>query len=127
MTMDTFTMCRVQRTIDGYIHAKVPAPMRTSVQLVYDMDDHSLTLHEKLPGTERHQWKSTPVARFTLEHGYWHVHAFQPQAQQWKPVDHIAPTSDFEQQLQKVEEDEHQQFWPEWAEEEWDETGAVRP
>ncbi|WP_411350056.1 DUF3024 domain-containing protein [Paenibacillus sp. WLX2291] len=118
MTMDTFTMYRVRRTIDGYIHAKVPAPMRTSVQLVYDLDDQSLTLHEQLPGVKRQIWESTPVARFVLVDGYWHVHAFQPNSQQWRPVEEIAPTPDFDQQLQMVEEDKHRLFWPEWTEEE---------
>lgn len=53
--------------MNGYVHEKVPAELRTMVKLTYEMKDNELILNEERPAGQRHQWERMPIARFYWE------------------------------------------------------------
>ncbi|CAM4338426.1 MULTISPECIES: DUF3024 domain-containing protein [Paenibacillus] len=110
--LDLFTLRRIQSVMNGYIHEKVPAPLRTMVKLTYEMNDNELILTEERPAEERYQWDKMHIARFYWEENQWKVYARDEQSS-WNPVDVITPCSDFENVLEQVERDEAGLFWRE--------------
>ncbi|MDR9855393.1 DUF3024 domain-containing protein [Paenibacillus sp. VCA1] len=110
--MDPFTEKRVHSILNGYIHVKIPARMRTSVQLLYEMRDHELTLREKRLSWDGKSWEMTDIAKFKLEPEGWKVYAKNRQQGNWLGVNSIMPNMDFENQLEQVERDPAGIFWP---------------
>lgn len=78
--LDLFTLRRIQSVMNGYIHEKVPAPLRTMVKLTYEMNDNELILTEERPAEERYQWDKMHIARFYWEENQWKVYARDEQS-----------------------------------------------
>lgn len=108
--MDPFTVRRLENILDGYIEAKVPGDVRSSVRLVYQREDNVLTLYEKRPLYPVREWGMTAIAQFRLEAGRWSVYT-RSAGEEWRPVSSIEPHPDFEQQLELVESDREGLFW----------------
>lgn len=108
--MDPFTVRRLENILDGYIEAKVPGDVRSSVRLVYQWEDNVLTLYEKRPLYPEREWSMTPIAQFRLIAGSWSVYT-RSADDQWNAVSSIEPHPDFEQQLEQVEMDREGLFW----------------
>lgn len=108
--LDSFTIRRIQSVLDGYIHEKVPAPLRTMVKLTYELNNNELILTEERPAEERYQWDKLPIARFYWEANQWKVYA-KGDHSSWNVVDVIEPCPDFEVILEQVERDEAGLFW----------------
>lgn len=108
--MDPFTVRRLEKILDGYIEAKVPRDVRSSVRLVYQWEDNVLTLYEKRPLYPEREWSMIPIAQFRLEAGSWSVYT-RSADEHWRPVSSIEPHPDFEQQLEQVETDPEGLFW----------------
>ncbi|WJH27912.1 DUF3024 domain-containing protein [Paenibacillus sp. CC-CFT742] len=108
--LDSFTIRRIQSLMNGYIHEKVPAPLRTMVKLTYVMNNDELILTEERPAGERFQWDVLPIARFHWEGEQWKVYA-RDESSSWNAVDMIEPCPDFEELLEQVERDETGVFW----------------
>ncbi|MFS0872882.1 DUF3024 domain-containing protein [Paenibacillus xylanilyticus] len=96
--------------MNGYIHEKVPAPLRTMVKLTYEMNENELILTEERPSETRYTWDQMPIARFNWEEQQWKVYA-KDEHSSWHAVDVIEPCPDFEDLLEQVERDETGIFW----------------
>ncbi|MFD1887748.1 DUF3024 domain-containing protein [Paenibacillus wenxiniae] len=120
MILDLFTIRRIRQIMDGYIDAKVPASMRTSVQLAYELEPDGLVLSELRPSESLRGWERTAFACLRCQSdGCWHVYARQnklsaQEPPQWNAVSEAGGQHDFERQLQYVEEDPLELFWPDW-------------
>ncbi len=110
--LDVFTLRRIESLMNGYVHEKVPAQLRTMVKLTYEMKGNELILTEERPGLQRYQWDRMPIARFYWEGDQWQVFA-SDDCSSWNPVEVIVPCSDFEDVLEQVERDESGVFWRE--------------
>jgi len=109
--LDSFTIRKIQSLMNGYIHEKVPAPLRTMVKLTYVMNGDELILTEERPAEVRYRWDVMPIARFQWEGEQWKVYA-RDEHNSWHAVDDIEPCPDFEDLLEHVERDETGIFWP---------------
>ncbi|WP_322922203.1 hypothetical protein [Paenibacillus campi] len=120
MNLDFFTVRRIRQIMDGYIDAKVPASMRTSVQIAYEWQSDGLILSELRPAPATRGWQRTAFACLRCQSdGCWHVYArTNKQAAHdlplWSAVPEAGGQRDFELQLQYVEEDPLELFWPDW-------------
>nr|WP_186812372.1 DUF3024 domain-containing protein [Paenibacillus xylanexedens] len=103
--LDMFTQRRIVSLMNGYIHEKVPAELRTMVKLTYEMKGHELILNEERPAGQRHQWERMPIARFYWEGNQWRVYTSDDQ-HSWSPADIAMPCFDFEDVLEQVERDD---------------------
>ncbi|WP_342552618.1 DUF3024 domain-containing protein [Paenibacillus sp. FSL R7-0652] len=110
--LDMFTQRRIVSLMNGYVHEKVPAELRTMVKLTYEMKDNELILNEERAAGQRHQWERMPIARFYWEGDQWKVYASDDQ-HSWSPADIAVPCFDFEDVLEQVERDESGMFWRE--------------
>ncbi|MCR2807506.1 DUF3024 domain-containing protein [Paenibacillus soyae] len=108
--MDSFTVRRLEKILDGYIETKVPHGVRSSVRLAYEWDGNVLTLCEKRPAYPEREWSRADIAQFRLEAGSWRVYAKREDGA-FVPVPAIRPDSDFERQLEQVELDTEGLFW----------------
>ncbi|WP_018752149.1 DUF3024 domain-containing protein [Paenibacillus sanguinis] len=111
LKVDELTVRRVERILEGYIEAKVPREVRSSVRLTYEWKAEGLTLMEERPDAQGRRWHGIAVARFVPEQGRWRVYARNP-VQGWERVPSILPSADFECQLEQVELDMDGLFWP---------------
>ncbi len=120
MTLDPFTIRRIQQIMDGYIDAKVPASMRSSVQLAYELEPDGLVLSELRPAPALQGWERRAFACLRCQSdGCWHIYARanRPSTDEiplWNAVKEAGGQQDFELQLQYVEEDPLELFWPDW-------------
>lgn len=112
LSLDPFTLKRIEAVMNGYIACKVPVPLRASVRLTYALREDGLLLTEERPASERYQWDKTDIARFEWDGAKWHVYAKDRHCDSWTPVDVIAPSRDFEAQLEQIELDRNGCFWP---------------
>jgi len=108
--VDPFTIKRTEAVLNGYIEAKVPRNVQTSVRLTYEWEGSRLTLTEERPAFPFPGWRRSDIAQFRLEDGKWSVYA-RDEGGCWRPVESIAPYEDFESQLEKVEIDREGVFW----------------
>ncbi len=115
--MDEFTIRRLEAILNGYFEAKVPKEVRSFVRLKYVWDGKAMILFEERSHSHGRQWLSSAIAQFRLEHNQWNVYALNA-SHDWVPVKSIAPSPDFERQLEQVELDPEGIFWPtgDWAE-----------
>ncbi|MCG7385394.1 DUF3024 domain-containing protein [Paenibacillus sp. ACRRY] len=109
--LDSFTIRRIQSVMNGYIHEKVPAPLRTMVKLTYQMNASGLILTEERPAQERYQWDKMDIAQFHWEGNQWKVYAKDEHGSGWNVVNTIEPAPHFEDLLEQVEQDETGIFW----------------
>ncbi|PYE48289.1 DUF3024 domain-containing protein [Paenibacillus barcinonensis] len=110
--LDVFTQRRIESLMNGYVHEKVPAQLRTMVKLTYELKENELILTEERPRGQRYQWERMPIARFYWEGDQWKVYASDDYSS-WSPVEVIVPCPDFEDVLEQVERDESGVFWRE--------------
>ncbi|MGP0580093.1 DUF3024 domain-containing protein [Paenibacillus peoriae] len=108
--LDSFTIRRIQSVMDGYIHEKVPAPLRTMVKLTYEINDDELILTEERPTEKQYQWDKMDIARFYWEENQWKVYAKDEQCN-WNMVDTIEPCPHLEDLLEQVDRDKTGVFW----------------
>lgn len=109
--MDQFTARRLETILDGYIEVKVPPYVRSSVRLKYEWDDEEgLTLFEERPDSHGRIWMGSAIAHFRLVQNKWRVYVKNAN-HDWEPVKSIAPSPDFERQLEQVELDHEGIFW----------------
>ncbi|MFC3800918.1 DUF3024 domain-containing protein [Cohnella sp. GCM10012308] len=106
--MDTFTVCRIEKILEGYIALKVPRNMRSSVRLSYRWDENGVTLTEERPDTAG--WQGVSIVQFRRQRSLWQVCA-KSSAGEWEAVEVIEPHFDFESQLEHVEADPQGIFW----------------
>ncbi|MBD2868477.1 DUF3024 domain-containing protein [Paenibacillus arenilitoris] len=108
--MDSFTIKRLEKILDGYIDLKVPGNVRSSVRLAYEWNDDTLTLCERRPDLPKRDWIRADIAQFRREAGDWRVYAGKKDGS-FVPVPSIPPHPDFEKQLEQVEQDSEGLFW----------------
>ncbi|SFE60642.1 Protein of unknown function [Paenibacillus algorifonticola] len=108
--MDPFTIRRMEKILDGYIHRKIPPDVRSAVRLTYEWEGDRLTLTEELPDFENRKWTGAPIVQFQWKQNQWHVYATDSNGG-WKAASAIAPNPHFEQQLEQVEIDQEGIFW----------------
>ncbi|MCM3175122.1 MULTISPECIES: DUF3024 domain-containing protein [unclassified Paenibacillus] len=108
--LDSFTVWRIESVLNGYIHEKVPAPLRTMVKLTYRVHQNELILTEERPAEERYRWDKLDIARFEWDEHRWKVFA-KDEHDRWNTVDAIEPCQHFEDLLEQVERDEAGVFW----------------
>ncbi|MDO3410333.1 DUF3024 domain-containing protein [Saccharibacillus sp. CPCC 101409] len=108
--MDTWTAKRLEALLRGYIAEKVPPSMRSSVRLVYRMENDRVTLTEERPESPRLGWTGSDLAQFRLEQGAWSLYA-RSEDGSWTAADCPAPQADFEDQLEQFELDPQGLFW----------------
>lgn len=115
--MDEFTIRRLEAILNGYFEAKAPKEVRSAVRLKYVWDGKAMILIEERPQFHGRKWLGMPIVQFRLENSLWNIYA-RNASHDWVPVTSIAPSPDFEQQLEQVEIDSEGIFWPsgDWAE-----------
>lgn len=108
--MDHFTIRRLEKILDGYIAAKVPQHVRSSVRLSYEWENHCITLSEERPAFQERQWKRAALVQFRFADERWSVYASNGDGG-WFLARSIPPDTDFERQLEQVELDREGLFW----------------
>lgn len=108
--MDEFTKRRLDSILKRYVDQKIPKAYRDQIRLAYKFRGNSVTLVEERPPYIGTEWTKRDFAQFRMETDKWSLY-WKDSKNKWHYVDHIAPDSDFEKQLQLVDQDNTGVFW----------------
>lgn len=108
---DPFTKKRLSKLLDQYIENKLPKHVRDQLRLNYKMRGSTVTLFEERPAYKSEEWVQINVAQFRQDKDLlWKVY-WQDSKDKWHWVEDIEPDTDFEKQLQQVDQDQRGMFW----------------
>jgi hypothetical protein len=110
MPLDAFTKKRIEKIMNAYTEAKIPKHLRTQMRLTYKIRGTNVSLIEERLAYRGEGWVQHDIAQFRFDGSMWKVY-WRDSKDKWHHVEEILPSSNFEGQLEIVENDNTGIFW----------------
>jgi hypothetical protein len=113
MALPELTKKQIEKTLDAYCRAKVPAGLHDRVRVGFKFRGNSATSFEERPAFGSPEtWVEIVVAqfRFNLQKKEWTLYCADRNSR-WHPYSEAEPSRNFEDLLKEVDEDPTGIFW----------------